>query len=204
MKRINTKIVKDRSRRLTHLFEGFRPYESYVGRTERVWFNTEISNDGHHNVGHTKAYVKVLVPLDGNLPGTSHMVRITACQRFHVEGVIVSSAPLSQTQPLASSVYSSGGVCAPPSSSASASSSSSRLTASAIPLMPSMDADLNMVLRGSSAGGRCDDEDDVGDRGDDVSWRSMWMMWSRIERHAVVSGGLLTIALLLRRLHKSS
>lgn len=88
MKRIPTQVVKDRSRRLTKLFETFDPYKSYVGRRERVWFCNEVSDDGR-SVGHTKAYVKVLVPLDANLPGTSALVDISARQRFHVEGVVV-------------------------------------------------------------------------------------------------------------------
>jgi len=46
MKRINTQIVKNRSRRLTILFENFNPYEHFPGRCEKVWFNTEISEDG--------------------------------------------------------------------------------------------------------------------------------------------------------------
>ena len=69
MKRIPTQIVKDRSRRLTRLFESFTPYVDYVGCEEWVLFGTEISEDGQHSVGHNKAYVKVLVPLDGILCG---------------------------------------------------------------------------------------------------------------------------------------
>ena len=89
MKRIPTKIVKDRSRRLTRLFESFHPYESYVHQTLRVWFCTEVSDDSR-SVGHTKSYVKVLVPLDGNLPGRHYYVKITGASRFHIEGEIVS------------------------------------------------------------------------------------------------------------------
>lgn len=91
MKRIPTQVVKDRSRRLTKLFESFTPYTDYVGRTEKVWFDIEVSKDGGHSVGHTKAYVKVLVPLDttGDLPGSCHIVKIHSCARFHVEGVLV-------------------------------------------------------------------------------------------------------------------
>lgn len=91
MKRIPTDIVKGRSRRLTQLFESLTPYTHLVGRTERVWFDREISSDGQHIVGHNKSYVKVLVPLDNNLPGTSQMVSFTACHRFHVEGHVVGN-----------------------------------------------------------------------------------------------------------------
>lgn len=94
MKRIATQVVKDRSRRLTKLFESFDPYKQYMGRREKVWFCTEISDDGR-SVGHTKAYVKVLVPLDANLPGTNALVDITACHRFHVDGNLVPGQRLS-------------------------------------------------------------------------------------------------------------
>lgn len=92
MKRLPTDAVKARSRRLTKLFESFDPYSHYVTtpyKVIRVWFDTEISNDGGHSVGHSKNYIKVLVPLDDNLPGTSYMVEIHKAHRFHLEGVVV-------------------------------------------------------------------------------------------------------------------
>mmetsp|Transcript_11716 Transcript_11716/g.11771 ORF Transcript_11716/g.11771 Transcript_11716/m.11771 type:complete len:525 (+) Transcript_11716:136-1710(+) len=90
MKRIKTQDVKERSRRLTRLFESFTPYKHLKGRKERVWFNTEISSDGEHSVGHTKSYVKVLVPLDSRLPGSNNIVRIINSERFHVTGIVMS------------------------------------------------------------------------------------------------------------------
>lgn len=89
MKRIATNIVKDRSRRLTKLFESFVPYTHYVGTTILVWFDVEVSSDGRHSVGHSKAYVKVLVPYDATLPGSCYTIRIVGHQRFHIEGVLV-------------------------------------------------------------------------------------------------------------------
>jgi threonylcarbamoyladenosine tRNA methylthiotransferase CDKAL1 len=89
MKRIHTNIVKDRSRRLTKLFEKFTPYTYFPGQRVKVWFNTEISEDGGHSVGHTKNYVKVIVPMEPSLPGKSRWVDIHSCSRFHITGVIV-------------------------------------------------------------------------------------------------------------------
>lgn len=90
MRRIATQVVKDRSRRLTAMFEAFSPYTGYVGqRGVRVWFNTEISDDKRHSVGHTKSYVKVLVPLDRQLVGRSCLVDVLSCSRFHIEGAVV-------------------------------------------------------------------------------------------------------------------
>ena len=88
MKRINTQIVKDRSRRLTKLFESFEPYTHFPGQTLDVWFNIEVSEDGAHSVGHTKGYVKVLVPLDPSLPGKRRKVLIKSCSRFHITGSV--------------------------------------------------------------------------------------------------------------------
>mmetsp|Transcript_964 Transcript_964/g.1006 ORF Transcript_964/g.1006 Transcript_964/m.1006 type:complete len:562 (+) Transcript_964:42-1727(+) len=89
MKRIPTQIVKERSRRLTKLFEGFQPYLHYIGETLNVYFDIEVSDNGLHCVGHTKAYVKVLVPYREDLPGSCHKVLIHAAQRFHIEGTLV-------------------------------------------------------------------------------------------------------------------
>ena len=95
MKRIKTQIVKERSRKISSLFNSFTPYEKYVGRTERVWFGMEVtdqvSEKGQQgrSVGHTKSYVKVIVDYDATLPGTDHLVTITSCKRFHIEGTII-------------------------------------------------------------------------------------------------------------------
>lgn len=88
MKRINTQVVKNRSRRLTKLFESFRPYNGLEGKRVKVWFCTEEGTDGTGtkcSIGHSKSYVKVLVPFDGSLPGRSRMVIIKQAYRFHVE-----------------------------------------------------------------------------------------------------------------------
>jgi hypothetical protein len=60
-----------------------------TGRILNVWFTTEISEDGHHSVGHTKGYVKTLVTLDGTLPGKTRLVKITSVKKFHIEGEIL-------------------------------------------------------------------------------------------------------------------
>lgn len=137
MKRIATNIVKDRSRRLTKLFESFTPYVDLVGTTVLVWFDIEVASlngpanrridDGdaiitqssdmadkggnssiegqQQSVGHTKSYVKVLVPHDARLPGSCCYVSVHGCQRFHIEGRVLgfvylarrpSSLPLTQ------------------------------------------------------------------------------------------------------------
>lgn len=86
MKRIPTQIVKDRSRRLTRLFESFDPYRNLVGQTVAVWFDIEVTDDGRHSVGHTKSYVKVLVDRNDSLPGSCYNVKLVGAHRFHVDG----------------------------------------------------------------------------------------------------------------------
>jgi len=88
MKRVNTKIVKSRSRRLTRLFESFAPYADLVGRTsQRVWVSNEISKSGHA-VAHDKCYRKILLPAaESKLKGTSMLVDYVSAARFHIVGV---------------------------------------------------------------------------------------------------------------------
>ena len=89
MKRIATQVVKERSRKLTTLFEGFNPYTRLVGKTLKVLFSAELSEDGAHSVAHSKAYVKVLVPYEDDLAGSVAYVNIEKCDRFHILGKLV-------------------------------------------------------------------------------------------------------------------
>ena len=93
MKRVDTKIVKDRSRRLTRLFESFNPYKNLIGRkSQKVWVSTERSKRSNHIVAHDKYYRKVLIPVDDEnvKPGMCVYVDYLDIARFH----IVASAPL--------------------------------------------------------------------------------------------------------------
>ena len=50
--------VKNRSRRLTRLFQSYETYSYLVGSHTKVLV-TELSHDGNYYVGHTKAYEQV-------------------------------------------------------------------------------------------------------------------------------------------------
>lgn len=100
MKRVPTNIVKDRSRRLTKLFESIVPYTYLVGQTVKVWFDVEVSDDRKYSVGHTKAYVKILVPLDESLPGRCYTVQIESAARFHCVGRLVELVNVSNRERL--------------------------------------------------------------------------------------------------------
>lgn len=88
MKRIPTQIVKNRTRKLTKLFESFNPYQEFVGHKVKVYFDIEVSDDKKHSVGHTKEYVKVLVPYQSDLPGRCYTVKIISNHRFHIVGEV--------------------------------------------------------------------------------------------------------------------
>ncbi|TYZ62322.1 hypothetical protein PybrP1_009486 [[Pythium] brassicae (nom. inval.)] len=90
MPRVPTQVVKTRSRQLTKLFESFDPYPALVDTTQKVWINTEVSDDGRFTVAHTKNYTKVLLQRDDSLMGCTAQVAITASSRFHVSGTVVS------------------------------------------------------------------------------------------------------------------
>ena len=141
MKRINTKIVKGRSRRCTALFLSYEPHGWLLGdggggaEEEKggvvaavataaaaaaaaaaavaaskpspsssssspspsrssaaipVFVCTEKSSDGSNSVGHTKGYVKVLLPRDDSLIGCEVLARVTSAHKFHVTAEVVS------------------------------------------------------------------------------------------------------------------
>lgn len=92
MPKVPSQQVKDRSRRLTRLFESFNPYAGMEDTSGpvTVWFNRERSADGQHAVGHTKAYVKVLVPWEEGREGVVGQVKIVGVARWHVWGEMLS------------------------------------------------------------------------------------------------------------------
>ena len=89
MKRVPTKDVKARSRRLTQLAATFKPYGALVGVVEACASCGEVADGGRRLVAHTKRYVKVLVPFDERLVGARFDVKITAAHRWHVDGEVV-------------------------------------------------------------------------------------------------------------------
>jgi hypothetical protein len=62
----------------------------YTQTTTQVWINAESSQDGRHTVGHTKAYIKVLVPRDEKLVGSQARVRVLGGLSLMYQGMCVS------------------------------------------------------------------------------------------------------------------
>jgi threonylcarbamoyladenosine tRNA methylthiotransferase CDKAL1 len=89
MKKLPGNVVKRRSSEMTQLFESYTTNDHLVGTEARVWFS---DSDARHNqtVGHTKGYVKVVVPKDDSLLGRSAMVRIDSSTKWHVQATILN------------------------------------------------------------------------------------------------------------------
>jgi len=102
MKRVPTQDVKNRSRKLTRLFESYRCFDDHVGRVEEV-LATDIAYDKQHLVAHNKQYIQVLVPRDPNLMGKTFKVRIVRAEKFCIIGEVIEEtvalAPALPTPP---------------------------------------------------------------------------------------------------------
>ena len=88
MPKLDSKIVKARSRALTALHESYLPYTGLVGTELRAWF-TETASDGVNLAGRSKHGVQVIVPPQEGLLGCSATVRVTAAGRWSVIGTVV-------------------------------------------------------------------------------------------------------------------
>lgn len=118
MPRTPTSVIKSRSRKLTSAFYSYRPYDDRLGREYNV-ICTEMAADRVHLVAHNKSYDQILVRLARAEPdlavvahfgrvalvgwfgrdqvqgdpeqllGKCFRVRIEACDKFHMAGVLI-------------------------------------------------------------------------------------------------------------------
>lgn len=90
MRKLPSDLVKKRSSEMHALFESYvdKSYTNLKGEECRVWFS-EHSDRSPHTVGHTKQHVKVLVPRDACLIGSSKMCRILSCHAWHVSAEVI-------------------------------------------------------------------------------------------------------------------
>ncbi|MPC15348.1 threonylcarbamoyladenosine tRNA methylthiotransferase-like [Portunus trituberculatus] len=108
MKRIPTKEVKNRTRRLTELFQSYRPYDHKLGERQTVLV-TEESHDKQHWVGHNKFYEQVLVPKKDDFLGKLVEVEIMETGKHYMRGRPIHTSrpkPPSSAEPLARGVVS--------------------------------------------------------------------------------------------------
>ncbi|ETO15501.1 hypothetical protein RFI_21861, partial [Reticulomyxa filosa] len=96
MKKLDTKIVKDRSRRLTKLFKSYILFGDRIGEIHNVLI-TEKAKDNWHFVGHNKTYDHFLVaPLETennmiDLMGLCVEVEIVSVGKYFIKGDLTSS-----------------------------------------------------------------------------------------------------------------
>lgn len=98
MPHVPTTVVKPRSKELSEWFKGIRPYEYLQGTAQLVWVGSETS--GEFMVAHTKAYIKVLIPIEEALRGKRIVVRVVKTERFHIVGEIIDRSPTPITETL--------------------------------------------------------------------------------------------------------
>lgn len=84
MQRIPTQIVKERTKRLTNLFNSYEPYNHKLGEIQEILV-TEVSHDKKHYVGHNKFYEQVLIPMEDQYMGKLVTVEIEECSKFSMK-----------------------------------------------------------------------------------------------------------------------
>lgn len=96
-KKVDTKEVKRRSTEVTNLFKSYSNFDDIKDSILRVWV-FDHADEGKppgddFMVGHTKSYVKVILPREENVIGKQVLVKITNIYKWHVEGKIVDYNP---------------------------------------------------------------------------------------------------------------
>lgn len=101
MTQVPGNIKKDRSRRVTSLFESYKNTNHMLNRVERVYISERDANNksGDSLIGHTKNYTKVVLPYNSDLMGKCVTVRIDKVHTWHVEGTIVEDIPFTVPDP---------------------------------------------------------------------------------------------------------
>lgn len=90
MKRLPGSLGKKRSSEVTQLFDSYETNRHLVGQELRAWFSETETKHGQ-TVGHTKGYVKVVVPRDDGLLGRTARVRVHGATKWHIEAEVVGA-----------------------------------------------------------------------------------------------------------------
>jgi CDK5 regulatory subunit-associated protein 1-like 1 len=75
--------VKQRTKRLTELFESYKPYENREGKIDTILV-TEESRDKKYYVGHNKFYEQILIPKDDYFIGKMVKVKIISSAKYYM------------------------------------------------------------------------------------------------------------------------
>ncbi|XP_039256368.2 threonylcarbamoyladenosine tRNA methylthiotransferase-like [Styela clava] len=94
MPQINRQEIKKRTKRLSELFQSYKPYEHKLGTRQTVLV-TEISHDRKHFVGHNKYYEQVLISMEEDLMGKMFDVDIYETGKHFLKGSRVKDSEAS-------------------------------------------------------------------------------------------------------------
>ena len=96
MKQLITQVKKDRSRRLTTVFDSYDGHTfGILGTEQRVWI-TEYAHDGVNLVGHTKTYVQVIISPEEADIGTNVICKIYSASKHSVKGSTDLTRPVEE------------------------------------------------------------------------------------------------------------
>ncbi|KAK7099629.1 threonylcarbamoyladenosine tRNA methylthiotransferase-like [Littorina saxatilis] len=90
MHRIPPPEVKQRTKKVSELFQSYHPYTHKLGEKQQVLV-TEISHDKQYFVAHNKSYDQVLVPKDEDLMGKMVEVEIVETGKHYLKGRLLTS-----------------------------------------------------------------------------------------------------------------
>lgn len=86
MPRVPTQEVKERTKKLTKLFQSYEPYTHKLNEIQDILV-TEISHDQKHFVGHNKFYEQVIIPINEKYMGKIVRVKIIETTKFSMKGL---------------------------------------------------------------------------------------------------------------------
>jgi len=108
MKRVPTDEVKERTRRVSAIFQSYFPYEHQLGERQSILI-TEQAKDKLHFVGHNKSYDQVLILGDHGLMGKMVEVEIYETGKHFLKANLVNNSEIISpglTDPLTKGVVS--------------------------------------------------------------------------------------------------
>ena len=99
--KVPLKEAKNRSTKLTHLFNGYRCYDHLQDTIQRVWIFENDNKSDANVVGHTKGYVKVLIKKEPGMDmlGKQVIVKVISTHKWHVVGEVTEFEPEAEPIP---------------------------------------------------------------------------------------------------------
>jgi len=91
MRRVPTDEVKERTKRVSAIFQSYFPYEHKLGQRQTILI-TEEAKDKIHYVGHNKSYDQVLIKGDRELMGKMVEVEIYETGKHFMKGHLVDNS----------------------------------------------------------------------------------------------------------------